>query len=252
MRLFVFGITILFVVFACKKDKVAFLCDCDQLEGRFLTDFHSSSYNSSVSESHYSDVVLEVKVEGNNLTVRGITFEVLSDDQTVFERKDATTGSVSTLTYSNNYQTIVLDIDGGPGGPGLTTTNQTFTGNSTTLLTSVESSSDHPYKSEIEGEYLMWYTKKASQNSNESDTVYQDTFLVTMNSSNVIDIDGTLYGYGQFHSYYSESVNSSASYFNASKSIRWKEDSLFLVDRNIVTYPGAEDTSFVNYKGRKL
>lgn len=252
MKLFIYGVTIVVIILGCKKDKVEFLCDCDQLEGRFLTSFDSYTFDSWSSDSRYSDVVIETIVEGNSLTVHGITFDVSSDDQTVFESTDATTNVVSTLSYSNNYQTIVLEIDGGPGGPGLTTTDRTYTGNSTTFLASVSNPDAHPYKSEIEGEYLMWCTKKASANSNESDTLYQDTFLVTMYNSDVIDINGTLYGYGQFHSYYNESINNSFSHYKNYKGIRRKNDSLFISRRNIVTYPGAEDTSFVNYAGKKL
>ena len=250
--MFLFGVTIVVLILGCKKDKVEFLCDCGQLEGGFLMDYHSYSYDSWGSMSIYSDVVIDIKVEGNTLTVDEYSFEVSSDQQTVFQSTNANTGVVATLTYSNNYQSIVLDINGGPGGPGITTTNGTYTGNSTTLLASVSNPNTHPYKSEIEGEYLMWYTEKAAANSNENDTLYQDTFLVTMNSSNVIDINGTLYGYGQFHSYYNETNSSSFSSYKNYKGIRWKNDSLFISKSQIVTYPGAEDTSFVNYRGRKL
>lgn len=255
MKLFIYGVTLVVIILGCKKDKTEFLCNCDQLEGRFLTTFYSHFYDSWSSDSRYSDVVIATKVEGNSLIAHGITFEISSDDQTVFENADAVSGAVTTLTYSNNYQSIVLEIDSGLSGPGQTTITRTYTGNSTTLLASSPPGSNsnvHPYKSEIEGEYLMWYTKKAQATSNESDTMYQDTFIVTMNSETSINISGTSMGFGQFHSYYREYNNNSFSSVNDSKGIRWGDDSLFISKRQVITYLGMNDTSSVSYVGIKL
>ncbi len=253
MKLFIYGVALVVIILGCKKDKTEFVCSCDQLEGRFLTDFVSHINDSWSSDSQYSDIVIDIKVKGNTLIAHGITFEILSDNQTVFKKTDGVNGAVSTLTYSNNYQSIVLDFDSGTPGPGITTTTDSYTGNSTTLLASSppgSSSNVHPYKSEIEGEYLMWYTKKAQTTSNESDTMYQDTFLVTMVNESAISINGTSIGFGQFHSYSGKYSSFSSS--NDYKRIRWEDDSLFILDRNIITYLGLNDTSYVSYVGVKL
>jgi hypothetical protein len=221
------------------------------LEGNFLCEkeYHMYYSNGAVE---FADIVLNFEVIGNTLKMQQYEFEIDSDTQTQFTSTNATTGETTSLTFTDNFQNVILNWDAPSylGGPSYTTD---YIGFRSTLLASNSygSSLPHPYKSDMEGQYIMTTTQINTFTG--LDTNFVDTLGVTMTNDHTFSVGGSSLIFGRFHSH-SNIINSD--YDNDGRIIRnivHTNTTLHLEYREVAgAFTSPTDSIITLYDGVKL
>ncbi|MFK7784008.1 MAG: hypothetical protein AB8B56_02770 [Crocinitomicaceae bacterium] len=222
---------LLFTVISCKK-KTDPEPNVSHFEGNFLCDVDFNYYYNGGNSVDY-DKVVRCYVENDSLKVSNHAFPIQSEDQTVFLKTNSITNGYVRVTFSNNYNSILIEVDSPSylSGP---ESGSISTGMRTSLP---ETTTPHPCLDELEGIYDLDIYYRSDADS--IDTQFVSSTMITMPSSYIFIDSYQFYTSFTFHSYYDQTVSSTSNSgtFYHTRSVQWHNNSINLDYRTVQSYP---------------
>lgn len=240
-------ISFLFLLTACKKDKV------HSIEGNFLVENTTSSSYSSSNSSASFDIVLPLTIENDSLVFDGYKFPLSSFDPLTGEGNYSISlpnSGFATLTLSNGFNEIVYHtiLQSSPSGP---IWEKYITGERTEYA--VTSQTENTF-GEKAGNYNLYI--QAFENYNALDTSYFSNASVSYNpATSTLVVNGTERALPLFHTHYNKTYNYGNTGPNERilQDIYWDNDSLYFHFHHTsgISYP-PQDTTHYHYQGSKM
>lgn len=239
----------IFTATSCKKENTN---DCPtahcHLNGNFIVNASYTSYYDGSSTNKSWNEIIELKVNGNQLEMFGHSFEITSDEQTIFTSE--TGNRTISITYSNEFSMIKIN-DHTESELESPSHDYYYEGERSELDATGTSET---YHNTFEGTYAFEIYESNYINSTITwDTTYFDNLAVTLSENSITIGDVTISASQPFHDRAESSYSSSTTYTVIDYYLIALLDNALNVQQNIGHDIGSDDVegSTIHFSGTR-